>query len=304
MNDTSRMEQLLKEPLLHFLLIGAALFVLHDLQDQKGNPASSPGGQPGTAASRIVLTQADVDLMNSQFRKTWQRPPTEEEKKALVEDLARNEIYYREAVAIGLDRGDEVLKRRLRQKMEFILEDISSWTEPTDEELTLFMKTHRDNYLVDPLLAFRQVYVSAYKRGESADADARRILAQLVEGGDPETLGDATMLEPEVPLAPLWDIGRQFGADFGKSLLGLKPGVWGGPVRSGFGLHLVLVKERRGGRLPELKEVRQAVKRDWAVERQKELRDAAYAKIRARYTVTVEGATSAATAAATGATAR
>lgn len=301
MNNSAKIMTLLKEPLLHFLLIGAALFFLYG---RNSDPAPTQGGQAGTTAAQIVLPQADIDQMIAQFGKIWQRPPTDEEKKAIVEDLIRNEIYYREAVAIGLDRGDEVLKRRLRQKMEFILEDISSWTEPTDEELMAFMKKHRDKYLVDPLIAFRQVYVSAYKRGKSADADARQMLALLVKGGDPDSVGDTTMLESEIRLAPVGEIGKQFGEEFARSLLGLKPGVWAGPVRSPYGLHLVFVKERRSGRLADLEEVREAVKRDWVVLRQKELKDAAYAKIRGRYTVTVEGPRSTPVAATTKAATR
>jgi parvulin-like peptidyl-prolyl isomerase len=275
----------LKEPLIHFLLIGTALFLLYGW---RGKSASVPGEQAGTPAAQIVVTQDEISRVNDLFRKTWQRPPTEEEQKRLIEDLVRNEIYYREAIALGLDRNDEVVKRRLRQKMEFIFEDISSWTEPTDEELTAFLKKHGEKYLTDPQIAFLQVYVSAYKRGKSTESDARRLLAQLNAGADPDTLGDTTLLEPDVRLSPLWDIDKQFGDGFGKNLLGLKPGVWAGPIRSGFGLHLVLVKERRAGRLPELKEAGETVKRDWVVERQKELRDAAYAKIRERYSVVVE----------------
>ena len=115
-----------------------------------------------------------------------------------------------------------------------------------------------------------------------------RSLQQLTDGADPDAVGDPTMLEPEVPLSPLWDIRKQFGDEFGRNLLELKPGRWAGPIRSGFGLHLVFVRERAGGRLPDLNEARETVKRDWTVERQKELKDAAYAKIRERYTVTVE----------------
>jgi len=285
MKKSTSLKTLLKEPLLHFLLIGSLLFLVYDW---RATTASIPGDQSGSLTTQIVITQADIDQMNSLFTKTWQRQPTAEEKKTLLEDFARNEIYYREAVAIGLDRDDEVLKRRLRQKMEFIFEDISSWAEPTDADLTAFLKKHQEKYLVDPQVAFRQVYVNAHNRGKSADADARQMLAQLARGADPDTIGDTTMMEPDFRLSPLWEIKRQFGDDFGDNLLQVKPGSWAGPVKSGFGLHLVLVKERKGGRLPDLKEVREAVKRDWAVERQKELKDAAYAKIRERYTVTVE----------------
>jgi hypothetical protein len=278
-------KNILREPLLHFLLIGAALFLLFDW---KGKSASMPGGQAGTQAAQITVSRDAVEQMNSQFAKTWQREPTEEEQKGFVEDLIRNEIFYREAIAIGLDRDDEVLKRRLRQKMEFIYEDISSWAEPTDEDLRAFMKKNREKFLTDPQLSFRQVFVNAGRRGKSAESDARQILAQLAAGADPDTVGDPTLLEPDIPLAPIWDIKKQFGDEFGKNLLELNPGKWTGPIRSGFGLHLVFVKERHDRRLPELNEVRETVKRDWLIEQQKELKDAAYAKIRERYTVIVE----------------
>jgi parvulin-like peptidyl-prolyl isomerase len=285
MNNSKKIRNVLREPLLHFLLIGAALFLLFGW---KGNSALVPGGQAGPPTAQIVVSRDALEQLNSQFAKTWQRPPTEEEQKGLVEDFIRNEIYYREAIAIGLDRDDEVLKRRLRQKMEFIYEDITSWAEPTDEELNAFMETHREKYLTDPQLSFRQVYLNGKKRGTDAETDARQVLAQLSKGADPDSVGDPTLLESEVRLSPLWDIKKQFGAEFGKSLLDLKPGAWAGPIKSGFGLHLVLVKEHRMGRLPDLKEVWEAVKRDWTAEKQTQLRDAAYAKIRERYSVTVE----------------
>jgi len=304
MNRAGTMK-LFKEPLLHFLLIGAVLFLVYGW---RGNSASVPGRQAGTPTAQIVVTRDALDQMNSLFAKTWQRQPTEEEVKRLIEDFVRNEIYYREAIAIGLDRDDEVLKRRVRQRMEFIYEDITSWAEPTDEDLKAFMKKHPEKYLADPQIAFRQVYISAYKRGKSAESDARQVLAQLTAGADPDSVGDSTMLQAEVGLSSLWDIRKQFGDEFGKTLLDLKPGAWAGPIRSGFGLHLVFVKERLGGRLPDLKEVRETVKRDWTAERQKELKDAAYAKIRERYSVTVERpkavAASVRAAADTGATTR
>jgi parvulin-like peptidyl-prolyl isomerase len=276
-----------REPLAHFLLIGAGLFLLFGW---RGGPASLPAGQSGPPSGKIVVTRDDIDQTIATFTKTWQRPPTEEEAKGLVEDLVRNEIYYREAMAIGLDRDDGVIRRRMRQKMEFILEDISAQTEPTDEELLAYMKKHPDSYRVDPQIAFRHVYVNATRRGKNAEADARQIQAKLNDGMDPNTAGDPILLDAEIKLSPLWDIKKQFGEEFGRNLLELKSGKWEGPVRSGYGLHLVLVEKRVGGRLPELKEVRDTVRRDLMAARQKELKDAAYSKLRERYVVTVEKA--------------
>jgi hypothetical protein len=282
------MNKMMREPLVHFLLIGAGLFLLFGW---RGGPASLPAGQSGPQSLKIVVPQDEIDQTIATFTRTWQRPPTEEEAKGLVEDFVRNEIYYREALAMGLDRDDGVIRRRMRQKMEFILEDITSRTEPTDEELLAYMKNHPDSFLVDPQIAFRHVYVNADKRGKNAEADARQILAKLNEGSNPDTVGDPILLDAEIKLSPLWDIRKQFGEEFGRNLSGLKSGKWEGPVRSGFGLHLVLVTKRVGGRLPDLKEVREMVKRDWVFDRQKEVKDAAYAKIRERYVVIVEKAT-------------
>jgi hypothetical protein len=279
------MKKFFREPLVHFLLIGAGLFLLFGW---RGGPASLPAGQSGPQPTRIVVPQGDIDEVTATFTRTWQRPPSEEEAKVLVEDLVRNEIYYREALAIGLDREDSIIRRRMRLKMEFIFEDIAAQTEPTDEELLAYMKKHPDSYLVDPQIAFRHVYVNAAKRGKSAGTEALGILAQLDAGADPDAIGDPFLLASEVPLSPLWDISKQFGEPFSRKLLSLKPGSWTGPVQSGFGLHLVLVRKRVGGRLPDLKEVRETVKRDLMVERQKELKDAAYAKLRERYVVVVE----------------
>lgn len=279
------MKKLLEEPILHFLVIGAALFLVFGW---RGSPSPAAAGRAGAPESRIVVTRDDVARMNELFAKTWQRSPTEAESRGLVEDFVRSEIYYREALAMGLDRNDEVLKRRLRQKMEFIYEDLASLGEPTDADLAAFAARHREKYLADPEVAFRQVYVSTYKRGANAEPDARRLLAQLDSGTDPDTVGDSTLLEPEVRLSPRWDVAKQFGEEFAQSVLAVKRGRWSGPVRSSFGLHLVLVTDRREGRLPALGEIRDAVKRDWMVERQKELKDAAYAKLRERYAVTVE----------------
>ena len=276
------MKKLIREPLVHFLIIGAGLFLLFGW---KGNPAFLQGGRQ---ANTIVVAQDTVNQLIAAFTRTWMRPPTEGEVRSLIENFIRDEIYYREAIAIGLDRGDALIRRKLRQKMEFILEDIAAQTDPTDEQLQRFMTEHREKYLVDPQIAFRQVFVSFDRRGDSAEEHARLILEQLDEGADPDALGDRSLIDHTAELSPLWKIKKDYGEAFGKQLLDLEPGGWAGPLRSGFGLHLVFVDKRVVQPLPKLKDIRDTVTRDWAVALQKKLKDDAYAKIRERYTVEFE----------------
>jgi hypothetical protein len=276
------MKKLIREPLVHFLIIGAGLFLLFGW---KGNPASSQGGAQSTT---IVVAQDTVNQLVAAFTRTWMRPPTDGEKKSLIENYIRDEIYYREAVAVGLDRGDALIRRKLRQKMEFILEDIADQAEPADAELERFMNEQPEKYLVDPQIAFRQVFVSFDRRGDGAEGYARLILEQLGEGADPDALGDRSLIDHTAELSPLWKIKRDYGEAFGKRLLDLEPGKWTGPLRSGFGLHLVFVDKRVVQPLPKLKDIRDTVKRDWAVALQQKLKDDAYARIRERYTVKIE----------------
>lgn len=285
-----------KEPLLHFLLVGVTLFLL---DGWRGDNTSIPVGQTGNSTTQIFVTEEKIAQICDVFAKTWQRQPTEEEQAGLIEDFVRSEIYYREATAIGLDRDDEVLKRRLRQKMEFIYEDIASLAEPTDEDLKAFMQKHREKYLEDQRIAFNQVYVNTDKRGKGAEIDARQILTQLIAGGDANSFADSSLLEPEVQLSPLRDISKRFGDEFSRNLVELKPREWVGPIQSEFGLHLVFIHELFPSRLPDLIEVRETVKRDYLAERQKALRDAAYSKIRERYQVVVESSKTVAASVAT-----
>jgi len=276
------MKNLAREPLLHFLLIGAGLFLLYGW-------GSGPSAGSPDPATEIHVTQGDLRQMAETFERTWQRVPTEAEVRTLVESFVRDEIYYREARAAGLDRDDSVIRRRLRLKMEYLFEDIASQAEPTEQELRTHLEKHAAEYRNEPQVSFQHVYVNPDRRGRT-DGKARFLLAQLNGGADPDTLGDPHLLGPDFPLLPLWEVRGQFGEAFADALLDLKPGLWQGPLRSGFGLHLVRVDQRTEARLPELSEIRDAVQRGWTMARQQELRDEAYARLLDRYTVVVEPA--------------
>ena len=275
------MKKLLKDPLLHFLLIGAALFLVFGL-------IKSPAG---IEENRIVITSGDIEALQANFARTWQRPPTESEVSGLIEDRVRDEIAYREAVAMGLDQGDSVIRRRLRMKMELIVEDVAGLSPPTDEDLETYLGEYRESFRQQPQVSFMHVYLNSDKRGARVEEDAREILTKLSAAGidaDPESYGDPSMLPKELPLYYIKDIGRLFGVDFSRQILEVKPGAWTGPVWSSYGLHLVYVRERIEGRDPKLDEVRKEVEREWSALRRKEFKQATYKKLRERYTVTIE----------------
>jgi hypothetical protein len=276
-----RVRRLLAEPLLHFFILGAALFGLFGLL-----------GRPfGDRRQRIVVTPGQIEHLANTFARTWQRPPASLELDALIDDHIRDEVYAREAMALGLDRDDVVVRRRLRQKMEFLTEEAGATTPPSDDELAAFLAAHAERYRVEPRLAFRQVFLSADRRGERAEADARAALARLAGAGpdaDVSTLGDPLLLPDDVPLSSLSEIARLFGEPFSARLLETEPGRWVGPIESGYGVHVVYVRQREGGRTPALSEVRDAVLRDWEAEQRKAMLEAAYRKLLDHYAVTVE----------------
>ena len=277
------MKRILREPLLHFLLLGAGLFIAYDMMQK-------PGARSDSGA--IVVTMGQVENLAATFAKTWQRPPTPEELAGLVRDRVREEVYCREAKALGLDQDDTVIRRRLRQKMEFISDDIAAQAEPTDAELTAYLEAHPDLFQVEPRFTFRQVYLNPAKHGENLARDAAQLLDRLNQSGaqaDASQLGDSLMLQHQFAGASLSEIANQFGEKFAAKLSELRLGEWQGPIESGYGMHLVLVSDRIEGRLPALAEMRDAVRREWDNARRLEANDKFYQELLKRYTVTIEG---------------
>ena len=273
------MKRLLREPLLHFLLLGVAIFVAYGL-------VSAPGSE---APDTIVVTCGRVEHLAAGFAGLWGRPPTDAELDGLVDEWVREEIATREALALGLDEDDTVIRRRLRQKLEFLSEDTVAQTAPTDAELSAYLQAHPESFFVEPRLTFRQVYLDPQKHRDHIDRDSVQVLAQLTGHGDDGVLGDSTLLPRSLQDAPTSEIAKQFGERFATALLGLPVGRWQGPVESTYGVHLVLVSERTEGHLPALSDVRNAVQSEWANARRLEAKERFYGELLERYTVTFEG---------------
>jgi hypothetical protein len=276
------MKRILKEPLVHFLLLGAMIFGAYSLLSQRSS----------TAPDEIVVTMGQVEHLATGFARTWQRPPTPQELAGLVADRVREDVYYREAMALGLDKDDTIIRRRLRQKMEFISDDIAAQTEPTEADLNAYLSAHPDAFRTEPRYSFSQVYLNPDRHGGNLAIDTAQLLTQL-NGADGKTdagvLGDSTLLNEQFTNVSASEVASQFGRDFAGQLSKLSPGGWQGPVASGYGVHLVLVSERTEARLPALAEVRDAVHREWENARRLEANEAFYQELLKRYTVTIEG---------------
>lgn len=277
------MRSFLREPLLHFLLIGAALFAIFEIFD---DPA-------GSDSSRIVVSASQIEFLEANFARTWKRPPTGNELKILVDNYVREEILYREALALGLDRDDHIVRRRLNQKMKMMSSDLIQALTPSDEDLASYLAENSERFLVDPQLSFSHVFFDPQKRGPALEDDAARLLEQLSgapEKADLSSLGDSLLIPPDIDLMTIGEISRTFGSDFGQAILDIEPGTWSGPVRSGYGYHLVVVTDRIDGRLPQLAEIRQQVEREWMAERKATVNQEIMERLRQNYTVEIDWA--------------
>jgi len=276
------MKRILREPLLHFLLLGIAIFAAYRFVS-KGGSNDEPG--------KIVISEGQIAAMAEGFARTWRRPPTSAEIEGLIKDRVQEEVYCREAIALGLDKDDTVIRRRLRQKIEFVTDDIAALADPTDEELNVYLKAHADTFRMPQQFTFSHVYLNPQRHGEHLAQDTAKLLAQLQQAGDRADLsefGDSFALEHNFQSVPAGEIVRQFGENFSAKLGKLSLGQWNGPVESGFGAHLVRVSERTEGRMPELAEVRDAVRREWANARRLDTNDKFYQELLKRYVVTIE----------------
>ncbi len=271
------MRRLLREPLVHFLILGAVLFLVFDLTSETDRPGER----------RIVVTAGQVEQLAAQFSRTWLRAPTPVELDGLVERYVRSEIYYREALAMGLGQDDPYVRNRLALKLDVLLDDLSAEAEPADAELARFLKDHAERFAEPARLSFRQVYLDPGRHADPV-GEAQGLLERLRGGADPEGLGDVSMLIPRLDGATPAEIARQFGMDFALALEALEPGGWVGPIRSTFGLHLVRVTQHQPARQPALAEVRDAVLAEWRDQRRREAREQAYQRLRERYDIVME----------------
>jgi peptidyl-prolyl cis-trans isomerase C len=271
----------LREPLLHFLLLGGVLFAAYGYFER------SPGA--AETSKQIRLTPDDVLAMGTYFQSQWRRLPAPEEFGRLVENKIQEEVLYREAVTMGLDKDDTIVKRRMAQKMQFLAEDVAAAHEPTRKELGTWYEANRDQFAFPPRVSFRHLYFSPDRRGRRARDDAATALMKLAgqseESNLAATLADGFMFQEYYRDRTPEFLGKEFGPNFALAVAKLSPGSWQGPVESGFGWHLVFVDTLIPGRAPAFEEVAADVKTAWRAERKAQAWQKAYQDMRAKYTV-------------------
>ncbi len=243
----------LREPLVHFLIAGAAIFAFYTWR----------GGVVDSGDRQIIVREAQVERLANIWSQTWRRPPSANELDGLIRDYIKEEVYYREAIRLGLDQDDAIVRRRLRAKMEFLSSAEAETMVPGDAVLQAWLDKNPARYTADPLISFQSVYISKMGGEVAASLKAKALLVRLRDGADAEKLGDSISLPRRVTGATTEAVDRQYGDAFAAKLIGLPKGKWSGPVTSGFGLHLVRVDMVSAVRPPKLAEVRQRVENDW-----------------------------------------
>ena len=275
----SRLRQWLREPLLHVLLIGAALFAVYD--------ALHSGTAQRQVTNHITITADDLAQLQIAWIAQWHRPPTADEMRNLLDGKIREEVLSREAAALGLDKDDTIVKRRLAQKMQFVMDDVAALREPTGDELRRWFEQNAQRFALPSLVTFRHLYFSPDRRGARAHDDAADAMQKLAGNAEeaPAALADPFMFQDLYPERSPDQVAGIFGMNFADALPGLKEGQWQGPVESGLGWHLVWVESKIPGRVPPFEEIEATVKSVWLDEQRAEAKRKMFEAMRMRYQI-------------------
>lgn len=273
MSDKRWTSGLWREPLVHFLLAGAFIFALYAWV-----------GDDDQESGRIVVSLEQVEQLALVWQRTWSRPPTDEELQGLVRNYIKDEVYYREALKLGLDVNDQVIRRRLRQKLEFFVVESATQESPSQDTLKAWFVENAQSYEAPPTYSFEQVYFTELDQSRIEQA-----AGQLAAGASPAEVGDIISLPPAMDAAMPNAVTRVFGETFTESLASLPSSEWSGPVESGLGYHLVRLSKSTPARPVSFEEVKRQVERDWLGEERTKAEAEAYAAMSAIYQIEIEG---------------
>jgi peptidyl-prolyl cis-trans isomerase C len=276
------MKKLLKEPLLHFVVLGTALFALNAWREGEKSVEAQQ--------ARIEISEGTIAWLSEGFARQWHRAPDANELRGVVNDHIREELLHREALALGLDRNDTIVRRRMAQKIEFLTQDIAAAVEPDDAALRAFFDANAGRYAKAALVSFRHVFFSKERRGTRVDADAGEALNALRQGASDETVGDPFLREYAFANADADQIAAALGREFATAVAELPAGEWRGPVASSYGVHLVHISERTDSQPVAFEAVREAVARDFTEERRRAANGEFVAHLKTKYHISVDEA--------------
>ena len=283
-SSPSFLADLARQPLLHFLVLGVVISSLYLWLGERDVAAID---------TTIKINAAEISQLSAGWQARWNRPPTPEELDGLIQAQIREAALYREAVAMGLDRSDPVIRRVLVQKLEGMARDLVELSlSPTDQDLATYFAENSERYRPPSLITFTHVFVDPDKREDRTLDDAAEMLVQLQALDNPAEdagrFGDAFMLQAYYPEKDEGRIGSLFGREFARRIFELEEGVWHGPVLSGYGTHLVYVLRRQEYPVPPLAQVKERVMQDWVDENREEITEKYFAALLARYEVIIE----------------
>jgi parvulin-like peptidyl-prolyl cis-trans isomerase-like protein len=269
---------LLRQPLLHFLMLGGLLFAFYDLVTPEVAEVA------GEREAEIVITPLQVERLTTEFQAIWQRPPTSEEQQKLIDNFIREEVLVREALRLGLDRDDTVMRRRLVQKMEYLAASAARARKPTDEELVTYYQNNQQNYLRPGRIAFEQIFL-----GEKIDENLISEIQALLDDGAPaDKLGKRTLLPSSLGFSAQAKVDGLFGDGLFERLMELDGTDWQGPLKSGYGIHLMRVTDKQEAEQLSFEEARKHVSEDWSLLRYTESKERQHEALRGQYRITVE----------------
>ena len=268
----SVLRRIFQQPLVHFLALGALIFIAFELIE----------GDENTVRDDVIVVDLQmVKQLSARYENTWRRKPNNSELAGLIDDHIREEVLVREAEAFGFDENDAVIRRRLRKKMEFLVESAVAALQPSDEQLKAFFQINVGDYSKAERIALEQVYIGEKADGATIDA----VKAALEGGEDPAGLGERSLLPPYTTLTTRSVIDGTFGNGFFAAVAEFPEATWAGPVRSGYGLHVVRIIKREKPRTPNFDEVREYLERDWRKNKTAELSNKEFQRLLSRYSV-------------------
>ena len=271
--------RVLKEPLFQFLLLGGLLVAAYSLLP----PATE------TPKDRIVVEASRIENLEKGFEAVWKRSPTPEERQGLIDDYIAEEVFYREAQALGLDQDDVVIRRRMRQKMQFLLQESLDRASPDEQALRAYFEANSERYRGEDRISFRQVHVGDENAARKETMAPLLVKLNSADKSAPQSPGGLAMLPAAMQAARVTEIDARFGEGFARELSSFPQGRWVGPARSSFGVHVVYVETNDPAPEPTFEAVLREVARDYRSEKHRETEDALIERLRSKYKVVIDG---------------